>query len=87
MSNTPSGPRPPKYVWVTRPKFTLGECRTYFSKDDAIRDFGRPIEKWIDYGNIMEIDQAPVWDPFDVAWTIERVEVRALTRPVTTGNN
>jgi hypothetical protein len=65
----------------------MGECRTYFSKEDAIKDFGRPIEMWIDYGHIMEIDQAPVWDPFDVAWTIERLEVRALPRNVMPGND
>jgi hypothetical protein len=35
---------------------------------------------WIDYGHILEIDKAPVWDPFDVAWVIEKVEVRAISK-------
>lgn len=76
--NTQSqGPRAPRFVWVVRPKFTVGECRVYFSKEDALRDFGRPLEFWIDYGHIMDIDKAPVWDPFDVAWELEKVEVRS----------
>jgi hypothetical protein len=76
----PQGARGPRFVWVVRPKFTHGDCRSYFSKEDAIADFGRPAEMWIDYGHILEIDKAPVWDPFDVAWVIEKVEVRAISK-------
>lgn len=74
------GPRGPKFVWVVRPKFTSGDCRTYFSKEDAVAEFGRPAEMWMDYGHIMEIDKAPVWDPFDIAWVIEKVEVRSVSK-------
>lgn len=79
-TQAPQGPRPPKFIWVVRPKFTAGDCRAYFSKEDALKDFGRPLEFWVDYGHIMEIDKAPVWDPFDIAWELEKIEVRAIPK-------
>lgn len=84
----PQGPRPPKFIWIARPSFTTGECRAYFSKEDAVKDFGRPLEEWDDRGYIMQINKAPKWDPFDVAWEIEKIEVRSLVRePMPVGSD
>lgn len=71
--------RGPKSIWVVRPQFTLGECRLYFSKDDAIKDFGVPLEKWDVKEDSAEIYAAPPWDDsHEISWILERLEVRSL---------
>lgn len=70
--------RGPKFVWVVRPSFTVGECRTYYSKEDALKDYGRPESEWVQFGDIWRIDRAPHWDPIDVSWELEKIEVRSL---------
>lgn len=75
--------RSPKFVWVTRPSFTTGESRVYFSKEDAIKDFGQPADIWVETEeDVLEIGTSPDWDnDFDISWRLEKLEVRSLTKP------
>jgi hypothetical protein len=78
-NNNQQQSRGPKSIWVVRPQFTLGECRLYFSKDDAIKDFGVPLEKWDTKEDSAEIYAAPPWDDsHEISWILERLEVRSL---------
>jgi hypothetical protein len=77
--------RGPKFVWVVRPSFTLGDCRVYFTKEDAIQDFGLPENTWtrvydVKSGQNLDIwmnEKSPTWDAeFEVQWELEKIEIR-----------
>ena len=69
-------PRGPKFIWLVKPSFTMGDARAYFTKEDALKDFGQPLEKWTDHGHIATIKFGPKWDPFECEWELEKIQVR-----------
>ncbi|QED11618.1 hypothetical protein PP914_gp129 [Arthrobacter phage Qui] len=74
--------RGPKSIWVVRPSFTTGDCRAYFNKDEAIKDFGQPSEEWVQTeDDVLEINTSPEWDnEFDIAWRLEKVDILSFSR-------
>jgi len=76
VQNPPPLVRAPKYIWLVKPSFTMGDARAYFTKESALEDFGQPLEKWTDSGHIMQIKVGPRWDPFECEWELEKIQVR-----------